>query len=405
MTAAEWGLLFLLMASVFINYVDRTNLSIAAPQISKELALDPAQMGKLFSAFFWTYAAFQIVSGWLVDRYPVKWVFGIGFFLWTIATAGTGFVEALGPLLVLRVILGAGESVAYPAYSKIIAAGFPEEMRGRLNALIDAASKAGPALGTMFGGYIVATYNWQMLFFILGFGGLIWLAPWFIWAPKTERTDQAVGAVGFADILRVGSAWATFLCLFCINYGWYFILTWLPLYLVQARGFTMKEVATLASLPLWVLAASATVCGFLSDRLIQGGMTATLVRKGFTATGMLLSGAFVVPAALTTDRDLSVWLISAACVAFGMVTSNHWAITQSIAGPLAAGKWTGLQNFMGNLAGVVAPWLTGWIVKETGSFYWAFVLVGIFFVIGAASFAFLVGPVVPIDWAKRMRRA
>ena len=196
-TFEQWRLLALLVAAVFINYIDRGNLSVSAPDIVKELSLTPSQMGVLLSSFFWTYAACQILSGWLIVRFDVHWVFGLGFLLWSLATAATGFVGSFGALLMFRLILGFGESVAYPAFSQIIAKDYAESQRGTANALIDAGSKMGPALGTLLGGLIVARYGWRSLFIILGFGALIWLPFWIMWTPKKHAESSVAKYTGY----------------------------------------------------------------------------------------------------------------------------------------------------------------------------------------------------------------
>jgi len=401
MSRAAWLALALLVASVAINYIDRSNLSVAAPGLRVELALSPAQLGLLLSAFFWTYALFQIVSGWLVDRYDVNWVFGAGFLIWSLATAATGFVAGFTVLFMLRLVLGAAESVAYPAYSKILATGFPEHRRGLTNALIDAGSKAGPALGTLIGGLVVARYGWRALFMILGFGALAWVPLWVVWAPRpqTDRKRQRHEGPGFGRLLRERSCWGTFFGLFSIDYAWYFLVTWLPAYLVMERHFSMGMMAVMGSVPFWGLALSATVNGWISDHLILRGHTPTRVRKSFAGAGLLLC-TLVLPAAIVENPYVCIGLLTAACLSFGLCTSNHWAITQTIAGPAAAGKWTGLQNAFGNLAGVAAPWVTGVIVSATGHFFYAFVAVAVVLVLGALSFVFVVEAVEPKDWTK-----
>ncbi|MGA2147273.1 MAG: MFS transporter [Bryobacteraceae bacterium] len=400
-TKAAWLALALLVVSVAINYVDRTNLSVAAPGLRTELGLSPAHLGLLLSAFFWTYAAFQIVSGWLVDRYDVNWVLGAGFLIWSAATAATGFVGGFGALFSLRLVLGAAESVAYPSYSKIIATRFPEHRRGLTNALIDAGSKTGPALGTLIGGLVAARLGWRALFLILGFGALLWVPLWVVWAPRSKAPGKPHRheGPGFARILREPSAWGTFFGLFSINYAFYFLITWLPTYLVMERHFSMRMMAVVGSLPFWGLAASSTINGWVSDHLIMRGATPTRIRKSFAAAGLLLC-TLVLPAVMVPSPWMCITLLTAACLSFGLCTSNHWAITQTIAGPQAAGKWTGLQNAFGNLAGVAAPWITGVIVSATGQFLYAFVAVCVVLVLGALSFLFIVGSVSPVDWAQ-----
>lgn len=397
-TTRQWVVLLLLVVSVFINYVDRTNLSVAAPTLLGELSLRPSRLGDLLSAFFWTYALFMMVSGWLVDRYNVNWVLAMGFLVWSLATAATGLAGGFVSLFASRLLLGAGESVAYPAYSKILASHFPEHRRGLTNALIDAGSKIGPALGTLIGGLVVARYGWRLLFLVLGLGALPWLLPWAAWAlpVKAESVEEIRDRAGYLQILRQRSAWGTFLGLFAINYAWYFSLTWLPYYLVMERHFSLKTMAILGSLPFWGLAVSVTLSGWLADRLIARGASVTRVRKTFAATGLLLLGGFILPAVVVPDHRVAIVLLIAGFFSFGLTTSNHWAISQTLAGPLASGRWTGVQNAVGNLAGVIAPKVTGLIVEKTGSFYLAFVAVCVVLVLGAIGFVFVVGPIAPV---------
>ncbi len=398
-----WRLLALLVLSIFINFIDRANLSVAAEDLRRELMLRPSQLGLLLSAFFWTYAAFQLLAGWLVDRYNVFWVYGIGFLVWSLATGLTGAVTGFSMLFALRLLLGMGESVAYPAYSRILASGFPEKHRGFCNAAIDAGSKLGPALGTLIGGLIVAAAGWRSLFFILGGGALLWLIPWFLSIPRNlpARAPEAVGGPGFLDIIRRREVWGTFLGLFAINWSWYFMITWLPSYLRAARGFTQAEMAVFGSVPFWCIAASSLTFGWLSDRLITRGLSVSTVRRGFAAGGLLSAGALMLPVALVASGRTALILLTVATGLFGLCTSNIWAITQRLAGPSAAGKWTGAQNAFGNLAGVFGPWLTGVLVERTGSYVPAFALVSIVLVLGAISFLVLIPRLDPVVWAER----
>lgn len=398
--------LFLLAVSIFINYIDRSNLSIAAPALKDEFGISSSQLGLLLSAFFWTYSCFQLISGWLVDRLNVNWVFAGGFFLWSAATAGTGIVHAFSWLFALRLLLGAGESVAYPSYSKIIALNFPEEHRGFANALISAGLLLGPGFGMLLGSLVMRSFGWRSFFIALGLASMLWLLPWLKWMPKNQRvfhTDTA-GAPSLSEFLRLRSAWGTCLGQFGINYVSYFLLTWLPYYLVRERHFSLFDMAKIGGTAYLLGACFTTLSGWLSDRWIISGATPTLVRKAFVAGGLALAGTFV---------GLSVFSNSGYCIAtvilgvisFGLAASNVWAITQTIAGPHAAGRWTGFQNFIGNLAGVVAPSLTGFVLQRTGHFYWAFVILAAVTFAGAACWIFLVGPVQQVSWRNNPARA
>jgi ACS family D-galactonate transporter-like MFS transporter len=397
LSAWAWRILVLLVISGFLNYIDRSNLSVGATDIQAELHINNYQLGKLLSAFFWTYALCQlfVIAGWLVDRFNVFWVFAAGFFLWSSATAVTGMAQTFTVIFSLRLLLGMGESIAYPAYSRILASHFPEHHRGFANALIDAGTKSGPALGTLLGGLLMVRYGWRTFFIALGLGSLLWLVPWILWMPRGQtapaRQDMA-GAPTVLQILRKRDAWFTALGLFCSNYFWYFLITWLPPYLEKERHFSKSKMAVFGSLSFLAIALSSVASGWLSDRWIASGATPTRVRKTFAGVGLGLS-TILLPVAVVQNETIAMTLLLLACTFFGIYTSNVFAITQTLAGPRAAGKWTGLQNGVGNLAGVVAPWLTGWVVQNTGQFYVAFLLAAMIVLASGAFYVFGVGKI------------
>jgi ACS family D-galactonate transporter-like MFS transporter len=400
----QWILLSLLVVSVTINYIDRGNLSIAASRLSGELQIGPEKIGLLLSSFFWTYAAMQIVSGWLIDRFSVYWIFAGGFFIWSAATALTGLAGGFATIFALRLLLGMGESVSYPAYSKIIAQGFTEENRGLANGLIDLGSKGGPAIGLMLGGVIVSRYGWRPLFVSVGLISLLWLIPWAWVARRAMRpTGDSVAlsglevGPGLLEIASQRSAWGTFLCLFCGNYVWYFLLTWLPWYLVRERHYSEAAMGRFGSMAFWAVGLASLISGWISDRLVEHGVSPTFVRKMFAAGG--LTGAIVIVAVpLLQSQSTSLYVLIFACVSFGCYSSHPWLISQTLAGPAAAGRWSGMQNAIGNLAGVVAPWLTGHIVQDKGHFIYAFAVVSVMLGLGAASYLLLIGRIEPIVW-------
>jgi ACS family D-galactonate transporter-like MFS transporter len=394
--------LVLLFLSVFINYIDRSNLSIAAPLIKDELGISASQLGLLLSAFFWTYSCCQLLSGWLVDRFDVKWVFAAGFCLWSSATAVTGLVHSLVLLTVVRVVLGIGESVAYPGYSKILAAHCPEGRRGFANSVIAAGLALGPSFGLLFGGTLVAHYGWRPFFIALGSVCLLWLVPWLRWMPATDRAtwSERKDGPGMREILRQRSAWGTCICLFCANYFLYFMVTWLPFYLVRERHFPLAQMAKIGGAFFLMAALSASLCGWLSDRWIRSGGTPTRARKTFMVGGYVAVGVFLA-GTVVAGRSLSVVLLMLVGLAFGLSSSNIWAITQRLAGPQAVGRWCGLQLFIGNSSGIVAPAVAGVLLDCTGHFFWPFLIVSMFLWMGALSWIFIVGPIEPVQWERR----
>jgi MFS family permease len=400
---ARWGIIGLLLLSVCINYVDRGSLSVAAPILSKEFSLSPSKLGYLLSAFFWSYTACQLVVGWLVDRHDVKWVYAVGFLLWSLAMASTGLANSFAGLLAARLCLGIGESVFLPSVSKIVVRLFPSERRGLPNALVDVGTKVGPALSIYLGGMLLQDYGWRTLFIGVGLGSLLWLVPW-IWSMPADPDRSGEGraeGLGMAEILCRRETWGTSLGMFALGYVWIFLLTWLPSYLVKERHYSLHQMAVLGSLPFWGMAVASLAGGWASDFWIANGGTPTFVRKTFAVTGLLLCAGLMLPAALVADSWIASGFLIASCVSLGIFTSNVWAITQTLAGPEAAGKWTGIQNFVGNLGGVISPIVAGLIVEQTRSFFLAFAVAAVILVLGAGCYLFLVPRVEPIVWRTR----
>jgi MFS transporter, ACS family, D-galactonate transporter len=390
----------LLSISVLINYVDRGTLSIAAPILKDDLHLSPSQLGVLLSSFFWTYSTFQIVSGWLVDRFEVNWVLAAGVLVWSAATLNTGLVNSFALLLTARLVLGVGESVAYPSYNKIIAKHFRASHRGRANGLISAGWAGGPALGTLVGGLLMARVGWRLFFVVLGAISLLWLIPWMKWMPKGPGlpASKAAKPATILEILLERSAWGTFAGLFCFNYLWYFLITWLPFYLVRQRGFSLQAMSLVGGAAFLALAISVVTFGWLADRWIAASNNPTLVLKTLCGGGLALASISFVIVFLVANHAAAMAILIFSCVSLGMCSPNLWTMTQILAGPQTAGKWAGLENFCGNLAGIIAPIAVGVILERTGEFFWAFAITGGVTLLGAASYLFVVGPVEPVAW-------
>ena len=408
LSGKEWRVLALLTISAFINYIDRTTLSVAATDIQRELGLNNTQVGALQSAFFATYAIAQLsfLAGWVVGRFHVGWALACGFALWSGATGLTGLATTFTVIFALRLLLGIGESVSYPSYSRILASEYPEHHRGFANALIDSGTKGGPALGVLVGGLLVAGFGWRIFFFVLGGGSLLWLIPWSQWMPQgsaVARREDPANVPSIGAILRERSAWFTAFGLFCGNYYWYFLITWLPAYLEKERHFPKTKMAIFGWFPFVAISISCIISGWLSDRLIARGISPTVVRKSFAGIG-LTGATFLVPVVLVKDANVAMALLTLACLFFGLYTSNLFAITQTLAGP-AAGKWTSFQNGFGNLAGVLAPSLTGFVVDRTGQFYLAFVVAAAFALTGAGMFVLGVGPIRLVTFKTPAREA
>jgi ACS family D-galactonate transporter-like MFS transporter len=395
--------LALLALSVFINYIDRGNLSIAAPLLKDELGMSASQLGVLLSSFFWTYSLFLILSGWLVDRLNVNWVMAIGFFLWSAATSATGFLHGFTALLVVRLILGMGESVAYPAYSKILAKYFPASQRASANSIIASGLACGPAFGMLLGGVLMSRFGWRSFFVVLGSISLVWLLPWFRWMPRgagLAAQMQAGPEPTTLEILKLRSAWGTFMGLFCAAYSLYFLVAWLPFYLVRERHFSMDAMAKIGGAIFLTQAVFSTVSGWISDRWIAAGGTRTRVHMTFMIAGLLGTGGCLL-ASCVVGPTLSLVMLLLVGASVGSTTASIWPISQTLAGSRASGRWTGLQCAFGNTAGALASAVTGFILDRTGNFFWAFAVAAALCIAGVLIWLFLVCPVEPVIWARR----
>lgn len=390
----------LLALAVFINYVDRGNLATAAPVLATQLHLSATQIGILLSSFYWTYAISQLGAGWLAERFPVGRVIAAGFAIWSVATICTGFVSGFVALLCLRLVLGLGESVAFPCSSKMLAEHVSVDRRGRSNASIAMGLALGPAFGTYVGGMILARYGWRVLFFSLGALSLFWLVPWLSGPMRTlpSRTiEEMRDAPSFFDIVRRRSAIGAAIGHFTANYIFYFVLTWLPFYLVKERGYSLERMAILGGLTYAMHALGAFATGLVTDRAIGRGKTPHRVYKT-TLVASQISSSVCLLGVLLGGTALSSVSLLAVGFTFGLASSTLYAVAQLLAGPTAAGRWVGFQNFVGNLAGIAGPAITGFLVDSSGSFYSAFVLAIVISLVGVLSWTTIVPRIAPVQW-------
>jgi len=393
--------LVLLAGCVLINYVDRGNLSLAAPLVQKEFGLSAWQLGVLLGAFFWSYTVMQFVAGWLVDRFEVNFVIAAGFSLWSLATAATAIVPGFLLLLSMRLLLGVGESVAFPSTSKILAHHLPEHERGFANGLLMSAIRLGPAIGTFAAGPLIVKHGWRPIFLGIGLISLLWLPAWFHWMPARKHTQSGQSTEpDTLAILRQRSFWGASIGHFSVNYLFYFMLTWLPYYLVHARGLSMGAMVKAAGVYYLTDASSAAVTGWLADFWMRRGGPTTLVRKTFMGVGCVISIVATAGCALAGPERYFVWLLGVG-VGCGMMGVGVFAYSQTLAGPQAAGKWTGLQNGFGNFAGVICPALTGRVVDKTGSFLAPFAITVAVLILGAIAWVYVVGPLEQVNWTAR----
>lgn len=382
---------------VLLNYVDRGALAIAAPKLKTELMLSATGFGIAVSAFAWVYAPAQFFVGWLSDRFCVYRLVAAGLAIWALATTLTTFVSGLAMLVLLRVILGVGEGVAFPAASKIIAAKVAHEHRGIANAAVSSCLYFGPALGIFAGGEILVHYGWRMVFLTFGLVTTLWLVPWLAVSRPHWGESGKRDIVPLKVVAGHRAVWAMGIGHFFNTYGFYFLLAWLPLFLVKSRGLEVIEMTRLLTAIYIVQAVSALLFGWGSDRLVALGIDEGRLRKGLIAFGLALSGIATFGIGMAADLPhITFWLVFASIVG-GPLATNVYAISQMFAGPRASGSWTGFVNGIGNLSGVFGPILTGLIVDRTGSYMNAFYVAGLFGLLGGLWWIFAIPVVRLID--------
>ena len=392
----RWWLVVLLTSGMTICYAQRGTVSIAAPFMIRELGINTETMGLMLSAFSWCYCFMQVLSGWFVDRFGVRRAYAYGFALWSIACALTGAFRNIAVIMLFRITMGVGQSVIFPASARAVANWFPDTERGLANSSYLTGVRLGQALINAAGVGLIALYGWRGFFVLSGLVPLFWIVPWTLvlrrWeAPTVHVAGQRPNRFTFASsfgLLRHRTVLGTFLGFFAYDYVWFVFVYWLPGYLRLERHFTPAQMAFHSSVPFLVMSVVIVLSGIATDRLIAAGFRELRVRKLFIAIGFAIAMA-IVPAGLVEDNATSVWLLMASLCGIGVAAPNAWSITQACCAKRVVGTVCGIQNFGGNIGGIIAPWLTGAIAHRTGSFVPAFVLCGFVLVGGALAYVLL----------------
>lgn len=388
----------LLFSASMINYMDRATISMALPSIAADLGLSPAAKGELLSAFFASYALMQIPIGWCADRFNLKWLYAGMFLLWSLAQGLSGFAVSLAGLMTCRVILGIGESIYLPGGTSIVSRLFPPSERGLPSGLFDFGTRTGLVMDGILIPWLIVHYGWRKMLMFVGFSALLWLIPWILVFPsRLQAPHRAGGSKPRISFWR--AAWILLsnrnlvgICLgfFCFDYYWYLLVNWLPDYLVTVRDFTILKAGFFASLPFFVFGASEPLGGWIADTLVRRGLSETRARKG-VVTVAFLTGLLLIPAARVESATAAVALIIGSSFV-GLATGNLLTILQDCAPPEEVGIWTGVENFAGNVAGFIAPLVTGFLISATGSYFPGFALAALTLIAGLLAYWFVVGP-------------
>jgi ACS family glucarate transporter-like MFS transporter len=436
-TRTRWMILAMLFAITTINYADRATISLAAPGIKKDLGLDAIQMGFVFSAFAWSYVIAQLPGGWLLDRFGSKITYFFSIFLWsvfTMLTGTAGFVAggaAVGLLFALRLLVGAAEAPSFPGNSRITSAWFPAHERGLAAAIFNSAQYFATVLFAPIMGWLVHTYGWHSVFYVMGGLGILMSFVWLktIYGPKEHpgisaselQYIQEGGALVDLDaggraapaakldtlavikeLLSNRMLLGVYIGQYCITTLTYFFLTWFPVYLVQERHMTILKAGFVASLPAIAGFLGGIVGGWISDRLAKAGYSLSVSRKVPIVAGMLMSMSMIACNYIQADA-LVVACMSLAFFGKG-VGALGWAVVADTSPKEAGGISGGLFNTFGNTAGITTPIAIGYIVQNTGSFSGALVFVGANAALAIACYLFIVGDIHRVSLSKSLVR-
>lgn len=408
-------MLALVFINVVINYLDRTNISVAAPALSKDLELSPVQLGYIFSAFGWTYAALQIPGGLIADRFGPRILYAACLITWSIATLCQGLASGFVSLFGFRLATGAFEAPSYPINNRIVTSWFPDHERASAIALYVSGQFIGLAFLTPVLALVQVAYGWRGLFFITGLIGLVWGVVWYAFyrdplehkkvsQSELDYIERGGGSVNkpksngkatwsWTNVKQVFSSrtlWGVYIGQFAVNATLWFFLTWFPTYLVKYRGLDFIKSGYLASVPFLAACAGLLLSGFVSDRLVRQGTSVSIARKTPIIFGLLLSTS-IIGANYTNDTAMVIFFLALAFFGSGMALIS-WVFVSLLSPKHLVGLTGGVFNFMGNLASIIVPIVIGYLAKD-GDFKPALVFIGALGLVGALSYIFIVGKI------------
>jgi len=395
-------LVLVLFACMFIMGLDRSSLGIAAPVIMNELHIDPAFMGIALSAFFWTYTVFNIPGGNLADRFGAKLILGWAAAIWSLASAATGLVMGFVGIVAARLGVGSGEAAVFPVMTKIAGENFPARERATAIGWYLSGARLGYAATPIVMGFLIAHYNWRLAFIITGLGSVLWCVYWYFWyKDPVKQSDLASNAmtpkaaIPWKQLLTNRCTVGLFLTKFCGDYLYYMFLTWVPSYLVMERGFSSLKMGIYASLPFLTAFIVQPLAGYLSDGLIKRGFSVTFARK-VVLVGAQLCGATIMAVGFVTDSMLAVAILTLNVAAVSTVGGMMFTIASEVSPAGMIGTVSGSMNTVGAIAGILAPTITGFIVKVTGTFLLALAVSGCLLVIAACTVLFIIPSIKPM---------
>lgn len=410
---ARFRVLAFLFINVIINYMDRSNISVAATAISTDLKLSTVEIGLIFSAFGWTYVAFQIPGGIIIDRFSPRVLYAISLCSWSVVTLLQGVVRGFYFLLGLRMATGMFEAPSYPINNRVVSQWFPENERASAIAVYTSGQFIGLAFLTPLLAVIQSYWGWRGLFISTGLVGIAWSVVWYCFY-RNPVTDDAlrgaeskstvanipskkITAAEFKQVLTNRKLWGIYLGQFAVTSTLWFFLTWFPTYLVKYRGFDFLKSGFLSSIPFLAAFAGVLLSGLISDGLIKKGISLNKARKTPVIVGLLLS-TFIIGANFVNNTSFVILFMAIAFFGNGLA-SIAWVFVSLLSPKNLIGLTGGVFNFMGGLSSIIVPLVIGYLAKN-GSFTSSILFIGILAFAGVLSYVFLVGDVGSPDHEK-----
>jgi MFS family permease len=412
------GWIYLLtLALVTINYMDRSALGVVAQAVRGEFKLSPVEMGYLFSSFFWSYVICLLPIGIMLDRYSTRNINSVGIALWSLAMAATAGVWSFASLIGVRLVMGAGEATSIPSCGRIVREWMPAQERGVANAVWSAGSFLGPAIGALVVAAITSNWGWRSAFVILGALGFVWLVCNLIWFDRPEKvswlstdernkilaersagTPDEIGQHGspgvLLELLKSPSMWGTMIAQAAGIYTLYLLLFWLPSYLQDTKHLTIMKTGLYTAIP-WAIAVPVSILiGLASDRLLKSNTLLAGGRRAMVIFTFLLAAACaLVPFTDNTTLIIALFAISLSGIN-AAISLNLSLVTDLVHRARDVGKAISLCIFAGNICGLLAPIVTGYIIAGLGGYDWALWVAGILLVIGAIALAIMTRKVI-----------
>ncbi|MCH7804828.1 MAG: MFS transporter [Acidobacteria bacterium] len=410
----KWGVVGLCFGALAMSSVVRISLGIAAPTLMKEFDISPVTMGYVLSGWNWAYTACQLIIGPVVDRFGSWIVLGLGAGVWSLSTIALPLATTALALFLFRAVFGIGHSMLIPAQASTISKWFRSEQRSTALGFAFSGSQVGSAVGAAVCALLLVSFGWRSVFYWIGAANLLFAVIWILFHPDKKigpqtklgpegetRTEKRVSI--FALLFGTGdnslgvrlrncrSAWGLAFGQAGYLYAYHFYISWLPSYFYVERGMTDLESGIVTSLTFWMGMIGTIGGGWLGDHLIRRGFKPTSARKTVVGVGMMVATVMVITAAYTTQTWLAATLLILCMGSLRATTGSANAMPIDLAPSTSVASLVSIQNFGGNVGGLMAPIVTGYIFAATGSFTGALVTAGAIMMFGAFSYVFIVG--------------